>query len=242
MKRIILNADVGEESGFDEKIMPYVSWCNISCGAHAGNDEVIQKTIELAVQYNVKIGAHPSYPDPTNFGRISMNMPYDDLVQTITSQILKMKLYTEKAGAKLHHVKPHGALYNDALQNKRVAAAIIDSVKNVDRRLGVVTLKDSELSHLCSEFLDVKYEAFADRNYNDDLTLVSRTENDAVITDPELVFNHVFKMVSQGKVETINGREIPVYFDTVCVHGDNPKSVEILEYLHKRFSDLNFVF
>ncbi|MEW7290582.1 5-oxoprolinase subunit PxpA [Aquimarina sp. 2304DJ70-9] len=242
MKRIILNADVGEESGFDEKIMPYVSWCNISCGAHAGSDEVIQKTIALAVKYNVKIGAHPSYPDRENFGRLSMRIPYDDLVETVTRQILKVKSYAEEAGTKLYHVKPHGALYNDALKNKIVASAIIDAVKNVDRRLFVVTSKDSELAHQCAGVLDVKYEAFADRNYNNDLTLVSRAENDAIITNPEEVFDHVLRMVSQGKIKTTKGEEKPVFFDTVCVHGDNPKSVEILEYLHKRFSDLNFVF
>ncbi len=241
MKKIILNADVGEEAGFDAEIMPYISWCNISCGAHAGNDQVIQKTIELALKHNVKFGAHPSYPDRENFGRKSLNISYDDLVKTITEQVKKMKSFAEKNGTKLHHVKPHGALYNDVVKNEKVAKAIVDSVKSIDKGLSIVTLNKSKLSHLCKGKLNVKHEAFADRNYNDDLTLVSRSEKEAVITNPSAVFDHVFKMISEGKVKTKNGRIFPLVFDTICVHGDNPKSVEILNYIYHKFSNLNFV-
>ncbi len=241
MKKIILNADVGEEAGFDEEIMPCISWCNIACGSHAGNDQVIQKTIELAIKHRVKIGAHPSYPDRENFGRTSIHMKYEDLVKTITEQIVLVKSYAEKAGIKLHHVKPHGALYNDAVKNEKVASAIIEAIKNVDKSLSVITLKNSKLSYLSDAILDVKYEAFADRNYNEDLSLVSRSEKDAVITDPKTVFDHVVRMVSKGKVKTKNGVEVPVFFDTICIHGDTPGSVEILEYIHKGFSALNFV-
>ncbi|MBQ0734151.1 5-oxoprolinase subunit PxpA [Aquimarina celericrescens] len=242
MNKIILNADVGEEAGFDAQIMPYISWCNISCGSHAGNEQVIQDTINLALKYKVKIGAHPSYPDRENFGRLSVKMKYEDLVKTITGQIQLVKYYTEKLGGKLHHVKPHGALYNDAIKSKEVALAVIDAVLNVDKSLYIVTAKDSILSYLCDGRLDVKYEAFADRNYNEDLTLVSRSENDAVITDPEEVFDHVFKMLSEGKVKIKKGKELTIVFDTICVHGDNPKSVAILRYLDQKFSDLNLNF
>ncbi|GAA4278419.1 5-oxoprolinase subunit PxpA [Aquimarina mytili] len=242
MEKIIFNADVGEGTGFDHKIMPYISWCNISCGAHAGNDEVIQETIKLAAKYKVKIGAHPSYPDHENFGRRSLDMPYDDLLKSITDQILKVKRFTEQAGLQLHHIKPHGALYNDTIINKTVAKAVVESIKNIDKGLSVVTLKNGLLSDLSIGTLDVKYEAFADRNYNNDLTLVSRLENDAVITNPKRVFNHVFRMVKEGKVRTIKNEDKPVVFDTICVHGDNPKSVEILKYVHQKFSDLNFDF
>ncbi len=241
MKRIILNADVGEEAGFDDKIMPYVSWCNISCGSHAGNEQVIQDTINLAIKNKVKIGAHPSYPDRENFGRKSMELSYDDLVKTITDQIQLVKHFTEKAGVKLHHVKPHGALYNDAIKNEAIALAIIEAVKNIDKSLYLITAKYSKLSYLSSDELNVKYEVFADRNYNKDLTLVSRSKENAVIVDPDEVFEHVYRMISDNKIRTAGGEEKSIFFDTICVHGDNPNSVEILEYLSKKFSDLDFI-
>ncbi len=242
MQKINLNADVGEEAGFDDKIMPFISWCNIACGSHAGNDDVIQKTIELAIKNNVKIGAHPSYPDRENFGRISMNINHSDLVETISDQIQKVKYFVEKAGEELHHVKPHGALYNDAAKNKEVLNAVIESVKNIDKRLPLITLKNNKNMYLSQQELSVKFEAFADRNYNEDLTLVSRTENDAVIVSPEQVFEHVFKMISEGVVKTKIGKEVPVIFDTICIHGDNPNAVDILKYLQDRFRVLNFTF
>ncbi|WP_299441090.1 5-oxoprolinase subunit PxpA [uncultured Aquimarina sp.] len=241
MKRIVLNSDVGEEAGFDEQIMPFISWCNIACGVHAGNDQVIQKTIDLALQHQVKIGAHPSYPDRENFGRVVMNISYEDLVETLTEQIQKVKYYTEEMGGKLHHVKPHGALYNEAMKNEEVANAIINSVKNIDKSLIIITPKDSLIPYICKENIEVKYEVFADRNYNEDLTLVSRSENNAVLMDPKIILDHVLNMISEGKVRTIKGEEVSIYFDTICVHGDNPKSVEILEYLYKEFLKRNFV-
>ncbi|WP_025664128.1 5-oxoprolinase subunit PxpA [Aquimarina megaterium] len=241
MKKIILNADVGEEAGFDVEIMQYISWCNIACGSHAGNVEVIKKTIELAMQHNVKIGAHPSYPDRENFGRTKVEMPYGDLVKIITEQIRLVKSLTEKAGGKLHHVKPHGALYNEAVKNESVAMAIIEAVKNVDKSLYIITLKNAKLSYLSRGNFEVKHEAFADRNYNDDLTLVSRKEKEALLTDPKEIFSHVKRMVLEEKVKTKNRVEVPIFFDTICVHGDNPKSVQILKYLYKEFSILNLL-
>lgn len=241
MKKIILNADVGEEAGFDAEIMQYISWCNIACGSHAGDATVIQKTIELAMKHTVKIGAHPSYPDRKNFGRTKVEMPYDDLVKTITEQIQLVKFYTEEAGGKLHHVKPHGALYNEAVKNEPVASAVIEAVKNIDKSLYIITLKNAKLSYLSGEGFEIKHEAFADRNYNEDLTLVSRKEKEALLTDPKEVFDHVKRMVSEGKVKTKNRVEVPIFFDTICVHGDNPKSVQILKYLYKEFSTLNLL-
>ncbi|WP_219009839.1 5-oxoprolinase subunit PxpA [Aquimarina litoralis] len=241
MKKVILNADVGEEAGFDDQIMQYVSWCNIACGVHAGSDEVIKKTIDLAIQHDVKIGAHPSYPDRENFGRVSMEIPNENLVETLTDQILKVKKFTEEAGAELHHVKPHGALYNDAMKNNDVANSIIAAVKNIDKSLLIISPKDSFISFLCKDDLEMKYEVFADRNYHKDLTLVPRSKSNAVIKNPEEVFEHVWKMISEQKIKTIEGEEVAVFFDTICVHGDNPKSVEILKYLYKELLAENFV-
>lgn len=236
-----MNSDVGEGAGFDEQIMPYISWCNIACGVHAGNDQVIQKTIDLALQHQVKIGAHPSYPDRENFGRVVMDISYDDLVETLTMQIQKVKSFVEERGGKLHHVKPHGALYNEAVNNKEVANAIVQSVKNIDKSLIIVTPKESLISYLCEDDMEVRFEVFADRNYNEDLTLVSRSEKNAVLMDSKNILSHVLNMISEGKVKTVKGEEVPICFDTICVHGDNPKSVEILEYLYKEFLKRNFV-
>lgn len=232
---------MGEEAGFDDEIMPYISWCNIACGIHAGNDQVICKTIDLAIEHKLEIGAHPSYPDRENFGRVVMDISYDDLVTTLTNQILKVKYFTEKAGGSLHHVKPHGALYNEAVKNKSVAKAIIQSILNVDKNLFLISPKDSYISNIHTHKLKIKYEVFADRNYNEDLTLVSRSEKNALLISPEKVFDHVFKMISEGKIKTIRGEEIPVFFDTICVHGDNPKSVQILEHIYRELIERNFV-
>jgi len=132
---------------------------------YAGNDQVIQKTIDLAIQHNVEIGAHPSYPDRENFGRVVVDMSYDHLVETITSQIEKVKLLAEQAGSRLHHVKPHGALYNEAVKNKAVANAIIDAIKNIDQSLYIISPKESLISYICDGDIQVKNEVFADRNY-----------------------------------------------------------------------------
>jgi len=242
MKSIILNADIGEEAGFDAQIMPYISWGNIACGSHAGNKKVIQETIDMALQHDVKIGAHPSYPDKKNFGRKSIKLPYHDLVNTITDQVELVKYYVEKAGGVLHHVKPHGALYNDGMTDQDIAKAIIEAITNIDRDLYIITPKESKISKELDIKLKLKYETFADRNYNPDLTLVSRSEKHAVITDPKKVFDHVFKMVHDQKIKTQNGVEISVIFDTICVHGDNPKSVEILKYIHQEFSKIGYRF
>lgn len=241
MKKILFNADVGEEAGFDEHIMPFISWCNIACGVHAGNDQVIQKTIDLALQHQVRIGAHPSYPDRENFGRVVMDISYDDLVETLSEQIQKVKYFAEKSGGSLHHVKPHGALYNEAVKNEEVANAILQSIKNIDKSLYIISPKGSIIDYLCKEEMNVKYEVFADRNYNSDLTLVSRSEKNAVLSDPKKVFDHVLKMVLDGKVKTIKGEEFLIFFDTICIHGDHPKSVEILTYIYKEFLNRNFV-
>ncbi|MDH7444121.1 5-oxoprolinase subunit PxpA [Aquimarina sp. 2201CG14-23] len=241
MKRILLNADVGEEAGFDEQIMPFISWCNIACGVHAGNDEVIKKTIELALQHHVKIGAHPSYPDRENFGRSVMDISPNDLSETLMYQIQKVKSFTEEQGGKLHHVKPHGALYNEAMKNEVVAKSIIQSIINIDKSLLLISPKDSMISYLCRGFIDVRFEVFADRNYNSDLTLVSRSEKNAVLVNPKKIVDHILRMIVEGKVKTIKGEELSIFFDTICVHGDNPKSVEILAYIYEEFTKRNFV-
>ena len=240
MKQIVFNADVGEGVGNDHQIMPYISWCNIACGAHAGDEDEIVKTIQLALRHDVKIGAHPSYPDRENFGRKSMQMDFEDLVVSITQQIQLVKNYVEELGGELHHVKPHGALYNDAFAKREVGEAILQSIKNIDKRLKIITLEDSVLSYLCKDDVEVCFEAFADRNYNNDMTLVSRAEKDAILENKLDVFEHVKRMVIDGKIKTKSGKEQTVFFDTICVHGDHQNAVEIIRYLYSSFVELGY--
>ncbi|MFC5044872.1 5-oxoprolinase subunit PxpA [Aquimarina hainanensis] len=236
MKKNIWNADVGEEAGFDHEIMPYISWCNISCGVHAGNDDEIKKTIDLAIANDVAIGAHPSYPDRKNFGRLSMDISMSELEEILTNQVLKVKKYVEERGKKMHHVKPHGALYNDAVIRPEIAEVIVNVVKNVDRRLFVLTSGNSMIETFMEEKNRIKKEVFADRNYTSDLQLVSRKYKEAVITEPEKVYAHVKEMVYHNRVLTIEGVRKNIFFDTICVHGDNPKSVAILKYVTEKIN------
>ncbi len=239
MKKITLNSDVGEGAGFDAEIMPHIAWANIACGGHTGSRQTVQKTIRLAMKYGVKIGAHPSYPDPENFGRVSMKLSTQDLIASLTEQIGLVKICAEKEGGCLHHIKPHGALYNDAVQNEEIAWAILESIKNIDKSLKIITLNNSKIAYLSGEDFEVKSEAFADRNYNDDGTLVSRKKDNAILMDPEKVFEHVFKMISEKKIWSANRVEVPVFFDTICVHGDHPNCVRILRYLKEKFLELS---
>jgi len=231
MKKIIFNADVGEEAGNDTIIMPYLSWCNIACGSHAGNEKTIQKTIDLAIQYNVKIGAHPSFPDRQNFGREVMDIGYGELVKSITDQIKLIKFYSEKRGQLLHHVKPHGALYNEAIANEKMANAIVDAVKSIDKNFKIITTKESLITKLFSDNFDIKHEVFADRRYNNDYTLVSRNKKNAVIQNPQKVYEHVYGMIHENKIVSEDGSQLKVDFDTICIHGDHPNAVAILKRL-----------
>lgn len=235
MYKIVLNADVGEGVGKDAEIMPHISWCNIGCGAHAGDLETIKKTIDLALKHDVKIGAHPSYPDRKNFGRKVVMMPDIELIKTITDQIELVKYQVEKAGGNLHHVKPHGALYNVSAVDKGVARLIINLVKNIDKSLLLITPYNSMISYLCEGALGVGVEAFADRNYNLDLTLVSRKNKNALLEDPAKILDRIVSVVTKNEIKTIAGEKVRILCDTICVHGDHPNSVEILEHLTQNF-------
>ncbi len=240
MKKVIFNADMGEGTGMDEEIMPLISWCNIACGGHAGNEKEINKTIQLAKKNGVKIGAHPSYPDRLNFGRKVIPISYTDLVDALTEQLLLIDTCAKQHEVELHHVKPHGALYNEAVVNDEVAHAILESIQNLNSKPIILTLKNAQLATVCKDTYDVCFEAFADRNYTNDLSLVPRAKKGALLENEEEVFEHVLRMVSECKVKTIKEQVKPISFDTICVHGDNPRAVEILKYLHMRLKEVNF--
>lgn len=239
---IDINCDLGEGAGNDALLMPYLSSCNIACGGHAGDDASMKETIRLALENNVKIGAHPSFLDRENFGRLEMNVPTDELTTIIIEQIVRLKILVEEAGGKLNHVKPHGALYNMAVVNDSTAEAIMDAMEAFDEKLILYVPYQSVIARKATERnIPIKYEAFADRNYNDDLTLVSRKLNNAILEDPNQILEHVARMIKENKVKTITGKMVPIESGTLCVHGDNPHAFDIVSHLNQRLKELNIL-
>jgi len=232
--KVDINSDLGEGSGADVTIMPFISSCNIACGGHAGNPISMQETIDLAIKNHVKIGAHPSYPDPANFGRKVIDMPLDELKESILSQIKELEKWTNQSGAKLHHIKPHGALYNEAAANKSIADLIVEIMKSYYPDLVLYVPDGSIIAEIAKrEEISIWFEVFADRNYRDDLTLVSRKEPNAVLYDSSEVLEHLKRMIISGQVLTVSGKQLPIKADTVCVHGDNPSALKLVASIYE---------
>jgi len=237
MKTIDLNCDMGESFGAykigrDNEIMQYISSANIACGFHAGDPQVMDKTVKMAVENSVGVGAHPGYPDLLGFGRRSMTLTQDEIKQYLIYQTGALKAFCKVYGAKLQHVKPHGALYLDAVDNKDIARSIAGGIMDLDADLKFVALagKKGETMRLVGEEMGLKvvYEAFPDRAYTPEGTLVSRKEPGAVISDPELVAKRALDMAN-GFVKAIDGSIIELEVQTLCVHGDNLAAVELVK-------------
>ena len=234
-KFIDINVDVGEGIGNESILMPIISSCNIACGGHTGDEETMRMVVKLAAANNVKIGAHPSFPDKANFGRKPMDISCAALYTSIKGQIDDLMIILEEENARLNHVKPHGALYNLAAVDEKKASVIIEVMKNFILPVKLYVPFKSIIEKMAIENnIPIRYEAFADRNYNEDGTLVSRNQNNALIYESEQMFYHVFRMISSQKVKTISGSEIKILADTFCIHGDNPKAVDLIQYLSKR--------
>ncbi len=227
-----INIDVGEGVGNESKLMPYVSSCNIACGGHAGSSQTMRKVVRLAKKHNVKIGAHPSFPDKENFGRKPMDMACVALFNSLKEQIYSLKTILEEENVLLHHIKPHGALYNMAASNIKTATVIIEVVKSIAQPVKLYVPYKSVIEDLAIQNnIPITYEAFADRNYNNDLTLVSRSENNALIHDADEMFEHVYRMMKLQKVKTIQGLEVSIKAETFCIHGDNLHAENLLKKL-----------
>ena len=232
---IDINCDVGEGVGDEFAFMSMISSCSVACGGHAGNVASIKETIRLASLHHVHIGAHPSYPDRINFGRKVIDMPFDELQQSLEGQINKVQTELRKSVATMNHVKAHGALYNKAAVDVETAQCLINAVKNTTKDIWLYAPYDSILAEMAiKQGLKVRFEAFLDRNYNSDLTLVSRERSDAVITDVKKVLKHLLRMVTKHKVKAIEGGELVIQAKTFCIHGDNPNAIRILKYLSKK--------
>lgn len=230
---IDINCDVGEGVGNEAVLMPYISSCNIACGAHAGDIETIDTVLSLAKEHKIKVGAHPAFPDRENFGRKVMQISPQDLKESILNQIELLQIRARLQELTLHHIKPHGALYNLAAVDKNTAVVVVAAIKEKAPNTFLYVPYGSVIADIAlAEGIAIKHEAFADRNYNEDLTLVSRTQDNALLTNREAILEHVYHMVVHQKVKTITGRKVPIQADTFCVHGDNEKAIEIVAYLH----------
>ena len=229
MNFIDINCDVGEGFENEAVILPYISSCNIACGGHAGNLTIIDETIKIAIANAVKVGAHPSYPDKENFGRKVIEISHRELKNSLTNQINLIKERLEAHHQKLHHIKPHGALYNEVAKNEELATILVDIVKGYSDIFLYVPY-DSVIEKLAlKNNIKVKYEAFADRNYNNDLSLVSRGHHNAMIEDVNQVAAHLQLMINEHKVKTITNNKISIQADTYCFHTDTPDAALFIQ-------------
>ena len=226
-----LNSDLGESFGAykigeDDQIIPLVSSVNIACGWHAGDPLVMQKAVALAKQYGVSIGAHPGFPDLIGFGRRTMNATPAEVKAYIQYQVGALDAFCRAAGVKLHHVKPHGAMYNMAGADIRLARAVAEAVAEIDDSLILLALSGSEMIRAADEIgLPSASEVFADRAYEEDGSLRARSQPDAVIRDEAECAARVLRMVTEGKVTAVTGRDIDIRADSICVHGDSPEAL-----------------
>ncbi len=231
MFSIDLNCDMGESFGAwrmgnDAALMDYVSSVNIACGFHAGDASTIRQTVETALTKGVKIGAHPSFPDLQGFGRRDMKLSAAEVFDIVLYQVSALKGICEAFGTRLHHVKPHGALYNQAAKNAETARAIAEAVKKIDKTLVFYGLSGSLLITEAEKIgLTTASEVFADRTYAPDGTLTPRTEPNALITDEKQAIAQVLQMIFDQKVTATDGASVPIKAETVCIHGDGINSL-----------------
>ena len=244
--KIDLNCDMGESFGaytvgMDAEVMPHITSANIACGFHAGDPMVLGKTVILAKKHGVAIGAHPGYPDLMGFGRRNMACSPEEITAYITYQVGALMAFAAANGLTVQHVKPHGALYNMAQPDETLMKAICRAVAAVDSSLILVALagkwakRNRDIAE--SYGLRIAFEAFPDRAYTPEGTLQSRKEAGAVIKDPSTVAQRALKMAKEGKVIAIDGSELAIAPDTLCVHGDTPGAVALVRQIHQVLTD-----
>jgi len=233
MNRYIdLNCDMGEGLQNDAFLMPLISSANIACGYHAGDEDSMKQTIELALKNNVAIGAHPGFKDKANFGRKEMLITTPQLFDLITEQIFILNKIVKTFGTRIHHIKPHGALYNMAARDSKMARTIAAAVKSVDSKFILYGLSGSKLiSEANAINLKNAAETFADRSYQNDGSLTSRSLPGSLIENTDDCLSQVLQMVVQGKVTTIHKDSIPIRVETICIHGDGTHAVIFAEQI-----------
>lgn len=235
MYRVDLNSDLGESFGrytlgMDDKIIPLITSANVACGYHASDPVVMAKTIALAKNAGIRVGAHPGFPDLMGFGRRNMSVTPQEAENYVLYQLGALDAFCRANGIAMQHVKPHGALYNMAAKDYKLAEGICRAIKKFNDKLIVLALSGGELAHVASDMgLPVAQEVFADRAYEEDGTLVNRRKAGAMITDEDEAVCRVVRMVKEQKVTAITGRDIPIHADSVCVHGDGVKALAFVE-------------
>lgn len=233
MKRIDLNCDMGEvpeaiADGTQEALLRSVTSVNIACGGHAGDEQTMKTTIEQALRWKVAIGAHPGYADRANFGRVELKLPPNEIATSVFEQVRALAEVAERCGARIGHVKPHGALYNQAVHNREIAEAITEGVARWRCDVVLVGLAGSPMLDVFKNAgFTVAAEAFADRRYEPDGTLRSRKFEDALIRDPEVAGRQALSMVEKGVVIACDGSEVAIDAQTLCIHGDTPGALQI---------------
>jgi UPF0271 protein len=239
MMHIDLNSDMGESFGAytigaDEEILRWVTSANVACGWHGGDPHVMRQTVARAKALGVAVGAHPSYPDLLGFGRRPMQITRQEARDYILYQVGALRAFVEAAGLTLQHVKPHGAIYNVAAKDRELSLGIAEAVKEAGGDLILMGLPDSEMLKAAQEVgVRIAREAFGDRAYNEDGSLVSRKIAGSLITDPDRVAERVIGL-AQGRVTAITGKEIRFQADTICLHGDTPGAAMIAKRVRER--------
>jgi len=229
---IDINCDVGEGVGNEADIFPFISSCNIACGGHAGDKETMLKVAKLAKRHNLKVGSHPSYPDKANFGRAVMDISDQDLIKSIRKQLADFDKVLKGEEIPLHHIKAHGALYNQTAKVEDLAAVYLEAIVGYKKKALLYVPFGSVMAKMAKkQGFSVWFEAFADRNYNSDLSLVSRKDEDALIEDSEAVLQHILPIIKKGEVRSITGDRCKIMANTLCIHGDTVSALKILMYL-----------
>jgi UPF0271 protein len=240
-KHIDINCDVGEGIGNEEILMPLIQSCNIACGGHAGSKETMQKVIRLALKYDVKIGAHPSYPDKENFGRKSLNIEKEVLSASIVSQLKCITSALLAVGGQLHHIKAHGALYNDIAAQNELAEVYLNAVKEYRSCAVLFAPCGSKFAKLAIEAgFTVWEEAFADRAYLSNGGLASRNTPGSVLTDPLIVWEQIRVLLKDRKVKSVSGEWVKMTPKTYCIHGDTDGAHKILIYINQKLKEASF--
>lgn len=242
-----LNCDIGEslgpwKMGLDEQAMPHIDMANIACGFHASDPLTMQKTVALACQHNVTIGAHPGYPDLIGFGRRHIACSLAEIESLILYQIGALSAFCHQHNTQVSYVKPHGALYHDMMRDMSLFETIVRTISNYDTHLALMLLANKNQQ----QFLDIAakhqtkliFEAFADRNYNDDGNLVNRQHDKAVHQDPTTILKQAESIAKHGFVNTLSGNRLAITADTLCVHGDNLQSVKNIKQIRQMLAQI----
>lgn len=242
MYKVDLNCDLGESFGnytlgMDDQVIPLISSANIACGYHASDPLVMSKTVAMAKEAGIGLGAHPGFPDLMGFGRRNMDVSPAEAKAYTTYQIGALDAFCKSQGTKLQHVKPHGAMYNMAGKDYKLAEAICQAIYDYDKDLIVMALSGGALVQAAKDMgLRVANEVFADRAYEEDGSLVNRRKEGAMIVDEGEAIARVVRMIKEEKVTAITGKDIPIHVDSVCVHGDGVKALAFVERIREKFA------